>query len=566
MRLRLLSVPVLWLCLACSPSPGNQASDLGPADSREQDLNPLQDTGSETRNPDLRDSAADLAAPDLEVVDELEADGLPGDWTPGFKLKAPRFTLETLDGAVSSESLLQDGGQLIFIIHDPRFQFTEAFWTSSVADMLDSSPPNVEYLFLSLAEDPSQDVAARRDAVLTEMDAALTPDKAAYWPAHLHFVTELPAPESSWIWRLVMSRQKEQPETLKDIFLAFAVDSKGMIRQTGMLLDPGSSDSLPELRFLVHEVRYLNFEARRESEAPESAVLVPLFAEDQPSNPGDTFVEVTLPALEDFNTVSLDLALDCPDNDDANCGEWDYLAELYLCAEDNADQCDVEVARWVTTYGREGRWITNLPHLLPLLGTRETARFRFRCDYSYRIRGDLVFSHEPGPRPFEAIPLFSGGTFDQSYNDGREPIEFFVPPTATSASLVAIITGHGWGWDKANCAEFCNHTHHFTVNSREFIKEHPQAGSPRGCANAIEQGVVPNQYGTWPYGRGGWCPGLDVAPWTRDVTEALVSGANVVEYRGLFQGKDYQPVPRDQAQPNSFPGNIRMTSWLVFSR
>ena len=39
-------------------------------------------------------------------------------------------------------------------------------------------------------------------------------------------------------------------------------------------------------------------------------------------------------------------------------------------------------------------------------------------------------------------------------------------------------------------------------------------------------GGVPNQYGTWVYGRAGWCPGQDVAPYVVDITEYVKNGKN----------------------------------------
>lgn len=77
--------------------------------------------------------------------------------------------------------------------------------------------------------------------------------------------------------------------------------------------------------------------------------------------------------------------------------------------------------------------------------------------------------------------------------------------------------------------------------------------------------MVPNQFGTWPFGRSGWCPGLDVAPWVVDVTEALVSGENELTYRGLFQGADDVPRLVDPAD-EGFRARIQLSSRLVFWR
>lgn len=47
------------------------------------------------------------------------------------------------------------------------------------------------------------------------------------------------------------------------------------------------------------------------------------------------------------------------------------------------------------------------------------------------------------------------------------------------------------------------------------------SGSPLGCTTQVKEGAVPNEHGTWLYGRGGWCDGLQVDPWRVDVTKQV---------------------------------------------
>ena len=49
--------------------------------------------------------------------------------------------------------------------------------------------------------------------------------------------------------------------------------------------------------------------------------------------------------------------------------------------------------------------------------------------------------------------------------------------------------------------------------------------------NKVHLGVVPNQYGTWPYGRAGWCPGQQVEWWEVDVTKWFLD----------VTGRDFSP-------------------------
>lgn len=48
-------------------------------------------------------------------------------------------------------------------------------------------------------------------------------------------------------------------------------------------------------------------------------------------------------------------------------------------------------------------------------------------------------------------------------------------------------------------------------------------GTALGCAMRVKEGAVPNEHGTWLYGRGGWCDGLQVNPWRVDVTKQVGS-------------------------------------------
>ena len=82
------------------------------------------------------------------------------------------------------------------------------------------------------------------------------------------------------------------------------------------------------------------------------------------------------------------------------------------------------------------------------------------------------------------------------------------------------------------------------------------SGNLYGCANQVPIGVVPNQYGTWIHGRGGWCPGQEVIPWTANITDDLVMGGeNTLAYRGLLDGAERTVESTD--------GRIEVSSYLV---
>src|SRR4029077_3692313 len=124
---------------------------------------------------------------------------------------------------------------------------------------------------------------------------------------------------------------------------------------------------------------------------------------------------------------------------------------------------------------------------------------------------------------------------------------------AKKVEVYSIITGHGGAAN--NCAEFCNHEHTITVNGTEFHKDHPEASTNTGCIGQTENGMTPNQGGTWWFGRGGWCPGQQVNPWVVDVTAEVTPGQTaMVSYRGLYKAAD---------PPPDGSGNIDLVSYLV---
>ena len=76
-----------------------------------------------------------------------------------------------------------------------------------------------------------------------------------------------------------------------------------------------------------------------------------------------------------------------------------------------------------------------------------------------------------------------------------------------------------------------------------------------GCVAEIENGTVPNQGGTWWFGRGGWCPGQQVDADVFDVTDAVSPGSTVtVGYQAMLNGSSNIP---------DGSGNIVLSSYLV---
>jgi len=227
--------------------------------------------------------------------------------------------------------------------------------------------------------------------------------------------------------------------------------------------------------------------------------------------------------------------------------------------------CSLEFGRWITTYHREGRWVSDVTPSLVYFKAGGKHRIKFDAANIPMVDFTLRFQKRGSPlRPKKLIDLFGGGPFYQDYNKKYKPLTVDIPASTKKVELYALITGHGFGTELDNCAEFCNHTHHFGINGKEFVHSHPVAGTFMGCAEAVDvDGVIPNQFGTWTLGRGGWCPGQHVKPYRIDVTAALTKGgSNTLTYKGLFNGSDYVPKPNPKPQ-GGFGASINKRSWLV---
>jgi hypothetical protein len=150
------------------------------------------------------------------------------------------------------------------------------------------------------------------------------------------------------------------------------------------------------------------------------------------------------------------------------------------------------------------------------------------------------------------------GSWQEVWHEGKRPVSFTPPEGTAQVGLVAVVSGHGFGDTAANCAEFCDHQHEFTLNdATAHTKTHPEVGNTFGCADQVADGTVPNQSGTWVYGRAGWCPGMEVRPWVVDITDDVSIGTdNQISYLGLMDGAVWKP--------GSTGANVRMQSYLVY--
>jgi hypothetical protein len=440
----------------------------------------------------------------------------------------------------------------------------QTWWSTGVEDLVRRSPLNVHYFFVvsGSSADDAEAFGAQMDAWIEEGIAGLRPDDQAWWADRLHVVAVPGAEISGQLGEVVNSGVGE---------LGFSIDRDQRIAGHGYMSaveayreELSLAEEWPwewRLYSAANEPVFLNFEAERAARMAEvEATVVPIFESELHDEYEDDVVVLPAPeVMAGFDTLEVEVFMECPDREASevgNCGAWDYIANLWLY--DGETDSWLEMARFITTYHRESHWVVDATHALAWLqaGGERTVRYSWAPSWNTQptiISVNLRLSNQgKGSAPRQAFPLFNGGAFNSAYND-REPVEVAVPAGAARVELVSILTGHGMD-TATNCAEFCPHEHQFTVGEAIFTRSYAEAGTSRGCQLDIPEGVVPNQAGTWWFGRGGWCPGQEVRPWVEDVTAAAPAGSAVsVRYEGRLSG----------ATPPDTSGNIELRSWLV---
>ncbi len=437
-----------------------------------------------------------------------------------------------------------------------------SIWEKDLSALLKRSPPNTHYFFVSRAQ--SDDAAKTAlDAMRARIDAALAAPVGfdpEVWRTRLHVVSTRAAMIEGWVKDVLAGHGRG----------GFAIDRQQKIRGLGSFADVARFDAVLEqakqwpwkanLAYAAYEAKFLNFDAEQQIRLDaDGATVVSLWNGETLEEFAET--DVMLPSAADmakFDTLEIDVEQGCPDPKAAefgNCGAWDYLASLGVR---NDAMENVEIARFITSYHRESHWVVDVSPMLVLLQKGGMQHFRWDFAPSWNkqptaTKLSLRLSNQnKGLRPVRATHLWSGGDFNTMYNPARPPKTVPIAASTKKTEVWALITGHGAAMSQ--CAEFCNHRHEFSVNGQVFLKEHKEAGSSDKCIPEAEKGMIPNQGGTWWFGRGGWCPGQKVHPWIADVTTNVMPGMDAtISYRGLFGAND----PPDDS------GNIVMTSYLV---
>ncbi len=481
-----------------------------------------------------------------------------------------------LDGVQSGWSLEQNWtgeDSYIFIHLQSSAPTSTALWNSNTKDdLLENSPMNVHYFFLSSTIYSESDVANMK-AGFDDILATMPQDMQEHWNSHLHFVPTRSLDLDNWLSDALNGKA------------ALAIDQSQRLRETGYLGNPASFTGT-YLSYLAHEAIYFDYELRRFNESlGESYDEIVVFEREHYTGGWAATInkEIEFPsvdALDSYSKMEVELLRGCPDADmnysDAGCDDYDRIAHMAICEEDGSG-C-YEIARWVTPFGRQPISLTDITPFIASLrsGSSRVVRFQESGWPNSLLTLKFRFYHGDSQQanPKEIVPLWSGTIgFNPEYGDNRPPQAFSIPSNAVKVEFVSFITGHGWSCNATyQCSEFCNSRHDFSVNGGEynFSKAHPNAGAQTYCMEpeTIAEGVIPNQGGTWGYGRAGWCPGQEVKPYVVDITDGIILGDdNIIEYDACrVSGNSCVTPPVCTNSPDGcYCPEIAFSSYIVIS-
>ena len=446
---------------------------------------------------------------------------------------------------------------------------SNTLWQQNVKlELLQNSPSNVHYIFLSNLDSNYEEMVNLKndfDIVLNQFSDELRD----HWLKHLHYSAKKISEYESWLAEGLANRS------------ALGINQFQQIQEIGSLSNPDGFIG-NYLHYLAHEALFYDYQWNALNEDVTTYDEVSVFEREHYTGGWAATIETTvefpnLDQLNNYSGMSIELLRGCPDANgnysDQGCDDYDRKARMFVCDEDGSN-CH-EAARWITPFDRQPHHLTDISPFISMIkpGGNKLIKFQESGWPNSLLTMRFRFYHgedlDSTPQNFQ--PMWVGTIpFNPEFDENTPPMVFEVPDNATKVEFVSYITGHGWGCDGFNCAEFCNSKHTFAVNGGvyEFENDHPEADDNTHCMelDTIIEGVVPNQWGTWGYGRAGWCPGQDVHPVITDITEYVSIGdENVIQYNACRQSWNDCVAPPVCPPNDCYCPEIAISSYIIIS-
>ncbi|MDE0708268.1 MAG: peptide-N-glycosidase F-related protein, partial [Candidatus Poseidoniales archaeon] len=529
--------------------------------------------------------------PDSEVRWTSNSDGctvlqVPISWDTGpYSIErfgtVGDFTVQTKSGNWVMSRDWDGKSTYLFIFNQDSSSYMSSLWSQNVARLLDTMPENSHVFFGSFDSDYRNDIDAMNNRVNSYRNGLNDADKA-WVDSNIHYIDQQGGAIGGALGSVISDWSAYY----------YGIDRFQQWREIGSLYNWAGTHGV-QYRFDYIGKMPLQFNAEFPTEMRRhdpGVTVVDIMVEQRHSGGWggghSSLANGSFPnasSMEAYNTMELYMHHGCSEHRDryqktdgsyGGCHEWDYSQYMQICDEaGNSSSCGTEFGYWITTYGREGRWLTDISPRLFELTEGGDHMFRYRGANGGWLNVSVYLSNwdDNGLRSTGGELAFNGGSFRGEYNNEsqyKRVHDLQIPDGTEKVEIYAVITGHGFGKDDANCAEFCNHEHRYSMNGYVTQEDHAMAGNStvgsdnEGCAKEMHNGALTNQLGSWPYGRAGWCAGQDVKPWTYDISQwiDLSSNQNSLFYQGLYNGQNYVPQ-NEQSGANQ---NIHANIWVVY--
>lgn len=201
-----------------------------------------------------------------------------------------------------------------------------------------------------------------------------------------------------------------------------------------------------------------------------------------------------------------------------------------------------EIFRYITPYGNglnlgPDGWTfkMDVTDFEPLLQGKVFLYSSLLSINRYQEDLDLVFNFVEGEKKRKIKTfkkIYDGGpTYDANFEKVIKGEKLLF--NDDEARLVIIQSGHGFGGNNDNCAEFCDKKGYLKVNGK--LTDSVNVWRECGSIPMYPQG------GTWLIDRTNWCPGMEVNPYNWEIGKYLKKGeVNEVDWDMEFYNKPWQ--------------------------
>ncbi len=461
------------LTMACDddgPAPVEtdaEISDPGGLDAASDADRPEPDVDPPDPDADPPDAAPDGAPPPESYCEGVGQPAEPLREGDGFLFgdTAGDFTAQTLGGPWTLSERWSGCESYVFLVYIPDLRQRpgdgwdgDQLWDSDPLALVREGGRNVHYFFVSL-EESVLDRLPRMEAMKQEIDLALAfevpPEDAAHWRSRFHYVTdratEVEGSVGGWASdylayafdaanRVDLGDRGQAPPPLP---FAFAIGRDQRWDPVGNLNEIVGAP--PIWAMAAYASTFFDYRAglreRLAAEAAETAEVV-LFDDIEPG--GGVPVTATLPdagTMADFDTLEIDVAVNCAARNVFACGEWDAVARVDWCADAECAE-RWELVRWITPYWRRGerRWVMDASPLLALLDAGGEQHFRLELGQPGQAlttaRVALRLRTTGVPRSIGVARAFTGGGGGAA-DAHPQPPEVTPPPRAAPTTTTA---------------------------------------------------------------------------------------------------------------------------------